>query len=520
MTRKEKNLLLAAIEGDVKRIERILAPNVDPSLIFFNGWSLLHIAAHYNQDDLSQWLLERNVDVNIPNMHRATPLHICTYAGSDKVAELLINARARMDNPDAYGWLPLGITAWHGFSDIALKLVNGGCDISQRGANGQTALHYAAWNNYTDVVQLLMNAGASTSIANDDSFTPVDLAWQNQSLESLRIMAPQKYESLLDHVQKVWGTHSASIIPRRIGQDTLDYVQNALLEADQDNFLSSSRRKRERKYNHITLSGVAVASRSEVVIANMLHSFRMAFEYKAVSANQPILRQVRPSFLFRISGGIEIAWDHVERNKEEDFDGYLAQRIQRFVNAGFKLGENYFVSFDDAKGSLDSTKIRNYINTIGHRIRIAEARNQLRSDGGLAIDTNRSAITESRTDDYEEDKLGHSYVDIDEQDTSKASNYLTDAKLSSEPTEENNKGSSGRAPQAPPTTGPSAAMLDLEKVTAKVNDDKVEVIPAERANGSDSDDIDIPPINNTTGAGGASSARTGPTVVHRFLDGH
>ena len=513
MTRKEKNLLLAAIEGDVKRIERILAPNVDPSLIFFNGWSLLHIAAHYNQSELSQWLLDRNVDVNIPNMHRATPLHICTYAGSDKVAELLIDARARMDNQDAYGWLPLGIAAWHGFGDIALKLINGGCDISQRGSNGQTALHYAAWNNYTDVVQLLINSGASTSIANDDSFTPVDLAWQNQSLESLRLIAPQKYEALLDHIQKVWGTHSASIIPRRIGQDTLDYVQNAILEADQDNFLSSSRKKRERQYSHITLSGVAVASRSEVVIANMLHSFRISFEYKAVSTNQAILRQVRPSFLFKVSGGVEIAWDHVERNQEEDFDGYLAQRIQRFVNAGFKLGENYFVSFDNANGSLDSTKIRNYINTISNRIRIIEARNQLRSDGGLAVSKKKS-VAESQDDSYKEDKLSHSYVDADEKDISASSSYSTTSILSSQTAEQSNKG--GRAPQAPAAA--SAAILDLEKTAAE--EPQVEVIPAERDGSAGKDDVDMPPIANSTDTGGTGSARTGPTVVHRFLDSH
>ena len=518
MTRKEKNLLLAAIEGDVKRIERILAPNVDPSLIFFNGWSLLHIAAHYNQSDLSQWLLERNVDVNIPNMHRATPLHICTYAGSDKVAELLVDARARMDNPDAYGWLPLGIAAWHGFSDITLKLINGGCDISQRGSNGQTALHYAAWNNYTDVVQLLMNSGASTSIANDDSFTPVDLAWQNQSLESLRLMAPQKYEALLDHMQKVWGTHSASIIPRRIGQDTLDYVQNAILEADQDNYLSSSRRKkRERQYSHITLSGVAVASRSEVVIANMLHSFRISFEYKSVSTNQAILRQVRPSFLFKVPGGVEIAWDHVERNQEEDFDGYLAQRIQRFVNAGFKLGENYFVSFDNASGSLDSTKMRNYINTISHRIRIAEARNQLRSDGGLAVGAAKPGATEDSTGNYEEDKLSHSYVDAGEKNISESASYAAPA-LNAPAPEASSKG--GKAPQAPAAA--SAAILDLEKTAAAADEPQVEVIPAERDGNSSAgkDDVDIPPIANSTDTGGTGSARTGPTVVHRFLDSH
>ena len=492
MTRKEKNLLLAAVEGDVKRIERLLAPNIDPSLIFFNGWSLLHIAAHYNQKDLAQWLLERNVDANTLNMHRATPLHICAYAGSDQVADILVEARASVDVPDSNGWVPIGIAAWYGYTNIVLRLINGGCDISQRGNGGQTAMHYAAWNNYTDVVQLFINSGGNTSLTNDDGFTPVDIAWQNQSLESLRIMAPQKYEALLDHMQKVWGTHSSSIVPRRISQDTLDFVQNAMLEADQANNLSSSRKKRPRKYNHISLSGVAVASRSEVVIANMLHSFRIPFEYKGDSANQNILRQVRPSFMFKISGGTEIAWDHVERSQDEDFDGYLAQRIQRFVNAGFRLGENYLVSFDNAEGSFDSTKMRNYINLISHRIRIAEVRHQLRSDSTskAATDSSRAAQQPSGVD-------AQAYVEESEANAG----ALTTASGVSAQMLEGSQATTAKAPQAPDAIAPPASSNGDNTVS------EAEIIPADRE-AKDSATVDslLAAQNNAAGSDDANAA--------------
>ena len=507
MTRKEKNLMLAAVEGDVKRIERLLAPNVDPSLIFFNGWSLLHIAAHYDQFDLAQWLLGRNVDSNTPNLHKASALHVCTYVGSESVTGLLVDARARMDEPDANGWLPLGIAAWHGFINIVDRLVRGGCEISQRGASGQTALHYAAWNNYTDVVELLVSSGANTNIGNDDGFTPVDLAWQNQSLESLRILSPQKYESLLDHVQKVWGTHSASIIPRRISQNTLDFVSNALLETDQENYLSSNRKVRERTYSHITLSGIAVASRSEVTIANMLHSLRIPFEYKGTSSNQAILRQVRPSFLFKSSGGSELAWDHIERNHEEDFDGYLAQRIQRFVNAGFKLGESYLVSFDNANGSFDSTRIRSYINTISHKIRVNEARQQLRSDQHNKL----AGVTRSNAPGPDDPNASGRELPAFVEDREAASGMLST--VSSMSAQLVNAGA--KAPGAPsPGSPPPAPQANDEAASEPV---EAEVIPAERNPDASLSSLlqAATAADNPPRAGGGSA---NPVVHGRFTD--
>ena len=510
MTRKEKNLLLAAVEGDVRRIERLLAPNIDPALIFFNGWSLLHIAAHYNQRDLAQWLLERNVGVDTLNMHRATPLHICTYSGSSNVADLLVDSRARIDLADANGWLPIGIAAWHGYTNIVNRLINGGCDISQRGNGGQTAMHYAAWNNYTDIVQLFMDSGGNTVIANDDGFTPVDLAWQNQSLESLRIMAPQKYEALLDHMQKVWGTHSASIVPRRISQETLDFVQSAMLETDQGNHLSSSRKKRVRNYSHISTSGVAVASRSEVVIANMLHSFSIPFEYKGDSANQNILRQVRPSFLFKIRGGTEIAWDHVERQQEEDFDGYLAQRIQRFVNAGFKLGEDYLISFENAEGAFDSTRMRNYINLIRHRIRIAEVRHQLRADNKGATSTeNPKVVKQSASADQQ------SFVE--EKEVS-AGVYPTASSVSAQMVEGKTE-AGAKAPQGPSAIAPPAAAPSLTGPATEVSE--AEIIPAEHDDNAAVEAFTmtaIPPSanGNDSSASGSSTPR-GPNAPINYV---
>ena len=511
MTRKEKNLLLAAVEGDVRRIERLLAPNIDPALIFFNGWSLLHIAAHYNQRDLAQWLLERNVGVDTLNMHRATPLHICTYSGSSNVADLLVDSRARIDLADANGWIPIGIAAWHGYTNIVARLINGGCDISQRGNGGQTAMHYAAWNNYTDIVQLFMDSGGNTVIANDDGFTPVDLAWQNQSLESLRIMAPQKYDALLDHMQKVWGTHSASIVPRRISQETLEFVQSAMLETDQGNHLSSSRKKRVRNYSHISTSGVAVASRSEVVIANMLHSFSIPFEYKGDSANQNILRQVRPSFLFKIRGGTEIAWDHVERQQEEDFDGYLAQRIQRFVNAGFKLGEDYLISFENAEGAFDSTRMRNYINLIRHRIRIAEVRHQLRADNkGTTSAESPKVVKQSASADQQ------SFV---EEKEISASSYATASNISAQMVEGKTE-AGAKAPQGPSAIAPpAAAPSSLTGSGTEVSE--AEIIPAEHDDNAAVEAFTmaaIPPSanGNDSSASGSSTPR-GPNAPINYV---
>ncbi|KAI0978246.1 hypothetical protein GJ496_009927 [Pomphorhynchus laevis] len=62
-----------------------------------NGFTALHIAAHYGNVEVAELLIYRNADVNFPARHGITPLHVAAKCGKDNMVRLLLNHNADVD---------------------------------------------------------------------------------------------------------------------------------------------------------------------------------------------------------------------------------------------------------------------------------------------------------------------------------------------------------------------------------------------------------------------------------------
>ena len=136
----------AAKNGDTDEVAALLSMDNRVTRTFdADGWSPLHLAAHYGHADVVSLLLHNNapVDLRSANQMANTPLHAA-----------LAGRRA----------------------DVVPILLDAGADVNAQQHGGWTALHAAAANGDGALVELLLSRGADAAIANDAGVTAAAIA--------------------------------------------------------------------------------------------------------------------------------------------------------------------------------------------------------------------------------------------------------------------------------------------------------------------------------------------------------
>ncbi|PYM90590.1 MAG: hypothetical protein DME04_22630 [Candidatus Rokuibacteriota bacterium] len=140
----------AAAAGRLERVRELLAAR--PDLVAArapDGWTALHLAAHFRQLPVVDFLLHRGADVNArsENSHANTALHAAAAGGA---------ARA-----------------------LVQRLVEASVQVDAKQGGGYTGLHEAASIGRADLVAVLLEAGASVESRTDEGRTPAELARAN-----------------------------------------------------------------------------------------------------------------------------------------------------------------------------------------------------------------------------------------------------------------------------------------------------------------------------------------------------
>jgi ankyrin repeat protein len=136
----------AAKSGDTDEVAALLSMDNRLTRSFdAEGWSPLHLAAHYGHAALVELLLHNNapVDLRSTNQMANTALH-AALAGKR--------------------------------SDVVKVLLDAGADVNATQHGGWTPLHSAVANGDRAIVDLLLARGAKASLANDAGVTPAALA--------------------------------------------------------------------------------------------------------------------------------------------------------------------------------------------------------------------------------------------------------------------------------------------------------------------------------------------------------
>ncbi len=153
--------------GDTARLNTLL--DQDPTLLgaySHDGWTALHLAAHFGRTDAARALLDRgaNVTARSRNPLDNIPLH-AALAGGDNVAlvTLLLEHGSDANTRQHGGYTPLHEAAQNGALGAARALLASGADVCAVTDKGETPLALALAQCHAEVADLLRQYGASES---------------------------------------------------------------------------------------------------------------------------------------------------------------------------------------------------------------------------------------------------------------------------------------------------------------------------------------------------------------------
>lgn len=197
--------MIAAIKGrDVGLAEKLLAE--DPSLAHAKdqaGMSMLLLAAYHQAKPLVELLLMKGARPNLweasavgrldrvrellnagaatLNAHSHdgwTPLHLAAHFGQNAVVAYLLSKGAAVDarSTNALGNTPLHAAVAGGQRTAVALLLQHGADVHATYLNGYTALHVAAASADDASARLLLSSKARLDARDNAGKTPLDLA--------------------------------------------------------------------------------------------------------------------------------------------------------------------------------------------------------------------------------------------------------------------------------------------------------------------------------------------------------
>jgi len=101
-----------------------------------------------------------------------------------------------------------------------------------------------------------------------------------------------------------------------------------------------------------------VRSKSELIIANLLHNEGIKYEYEKVLDGETILGRLHPDFSFADAGGDRVIWEHLGMMHDEEYVRGWKWKSEWYQKNGFILGQNLFVSEERRGEGLNMDVLR------------------------------------------------------------------------------------------------------------------------------------------------------------------
>jgi len=169
------HFLLAAKQGKVDQINRLLDRGLSIAVTDREGQTALHVAARWGRDTVASVLLDRGAPLDVTDLEGRTPLHLAAKENQVRITELLINRGAQPNAPDHFGSTPLHLAAEWSAGDVAHALIVQGANVHARDKEGLTPLHVAAAWGSDLVASMLLDAGALPNAVGNEGQTPLHL---------------------------------------------------------------------------------------------------------------------------------------------------------------------------------------------------------------------------------------------------------------------------------------------------------------------------------------------------------
>jgi ankyrin repeat protein len=189
-----KGLHLAAHEGQVVEINRLIAEGADLNARDRVGRTSAHVAAFASHDDALTALAEGGADMNALENRVYDVLTIAAVADDPELVSLAMALGNKADLiTSVYDGTALIAAAHLGHHDVVARLVAGGAPLDHVNNLGWTALMEAVvlgdgGSDHIKTIQILVEAGAEKSIADRDGVTPLQHAMSRGYAEIVDIL--------------------------------------------------------------------------------------------------------------------------------------------------------------------------------------------------------------------------------------------------------------------------------------------------------------------------------------------
>ena len=151
----------AAIYGQTKAMELLLAEKADVNSLDKDGFTPLHWAATFNKKDAVELLLANKADMNIKVMpYGWTPLRLAVIHGHTAAAEALLDGGSDPNVKDDENIPLLHQAVIRGKKEMVDLLLDKKADVNKKDAEGETALDEAVEQGNNEIIQLLLQRGA------------------------------------------------------------------------------------------------------------------------------------------------------------------------------------------------------------------------------------------------------------------------------------------------------------------------------------------------------------------------
>jgi len=158
-----------------------------------NQQTALHHACRHGSWVLAEYLIKQKADVNLEDNESATPLHLMTSEDSAskndyiKTMQVMLRAGADIHAVDAEGCTPLHVVK---IGQLAALLIKAKSDVNLKNNDGYTPVAKAAENDSPSVVAVLLAAKADANIKNNEGEAPLHHVYGN--LETVKALVEGK----------------------------------------------------------------------------------------------------------------------------------------------------------------------------------------------------------------------------------------------------------------------------------------------------------------------------------------
>ncbi|XP_068927801.1 ankyrin repeat and SOCS box protein 3 isoform X4 [Petaurus breviceps papuanus] len=183
---------LAAREGNVKTLRKLLKKGCSVDVADNRGWMPIHEAAYHNSVECLRLLIRSDPSeryIKMKTFEGSCALHLSASKGFSMITKILLEAGADANETTLEETTPLFLAVENGHLDVVKLLLRHGADVNgSHSLCGWNALHQAAFQEYTELIKLLLKKGANKECQDDFGITPLFVAAQYGKLESLNVL--------------------------------------------------------------------------------------------------------------------------------------------------------------------------------------------------------------------------------------------------------------------------------------------------------------------------------------------